>query len=86
MKKWMKLMCLLTLIVTATACSRPEEDILHLGLNAEITGIDTENYVLHVKGVDEMSNGNIIAVFESVQGQAPVCTLCRKHVGWEEKQ
>ncbi|MBQ8734239.1 MAG: hypothetical protein IJY76_07145 [Anaerotignum sp.] len=55
MKKWMKLMCLLTLIATSTACSKPEEDILHLGLNAEITEIDAENYALHVKGADEDS-------------------------------
>ena len=55
MKKWMKLMCLLTLIATSTACSKSEEDILHLGLNAEITEIDAENYALHVKGADEDS-------------------------------
>lgn len=55
MKKWKIIMCLLILIVTATACSKPEEDILHLGLNAEITEIDAKNYVLHVKDVDEDS-------------------------------
>ena len=45
------LFCLLGLI----ACQR-EEDVLHLGLNAEIIEIDIENHLLYVKGVDENSN------------------------------
>lgn len=74
MKKWMKLMCLLTLITTSTACSKPEEDILHLGLNAEITEIDAKNYTLHVKGVDEDSEavfgGNsVLDCSEAVESQ-----------------
>jgi len=51
MKKF-SLVVLLLLLVVITGCGAKEE-VLHLGLNAEVISVDTENSVLYVKDIDE---------------------------------
>jgi len=51
MKKLILLALLLLLVVT-TGC-RAKEEVLHLGLNAEVISVDADNSVLYVKDIDE---------------------------------
>ena len=51
MKKFTILIMLLAMVLTA-GCGAKEE-VLHLGLNAEVISIDAENDLLYVKDIDE---------------------------------
>lgn len=53
MKKIITALCLLICLLTMISCSHPQKDILHLGVNATITEIDTSNKTITVKGSDE---------------------------------
>lgn len=56
MKRIIALALALLCVLGAIGCRKAEEDVLHLGLNAEIIEIDAENLLLYVKGVDRESD------------------------------
>lgn len=53
MKKINGILCLLLSMVLLSACSFFEKDVLHLGVNAVITEINTENQTITVKDADQ---------------------------------
>ena len=49
MKKIIALVLAIACILTISACNQKEnEDILHLGINAEIVEIDTDNHIVYI--------------------------------------
>ncbi len=48
MKKVISLLCILVLAIGLAGCGKDTEDVLHLGLNAEIVEIDTANQIIYV--------------------------------------
>ena len=49
MKKIIELVLAIACILTISACNQKEnEDILHLGINAEIVEIDTDNQIVYI--------------------------------------
>lgn len=55
MKKWMIAVFSVTCLLCLASCSG-QEDVLHMGLNAEILAIDVENTVLEIRGLDQDSH------------------------------
>ena len=53
MKKNIALLSLLICLLVLVSCGTSKEDILHLGINAVITGIDTTDKTITVKDSDE---------------------------------
>lgn len=48
MKKVISLLCTLVLVIGLAGCGKDAEDVLHLGLNAEIVEIDTAKQIIYV--------------------------------------
>lgn len=48
MKKVISLICILVLAIGLTGCGKDTEDVLHLGLNAEIVEIDTAKQIVYI--------------------------------------
>lgn len=48
MKKVISLLCTLVLVIGLTGCGKDTEDVLHLGLNAEIVEIDTAKQIVYI--------------------------------------
>ena len=48
----LSIIIVLAMILSLSACSSHSEDILHLGLNAEVVGIDAENMILYIQDAD----------------------------------
>lgn len=48
MKKVISLLCTLVLVIGLAGCGKDTEDVLHLGLNAEIVEIDTAKQIIYV--------------------------------------
>ena len=58
MKKWMLFLVLVFGVLGLAACQGgTDEDVLHLGVNAEILEIGGEGHLLYVKGLDGPENG-----------------------------
>lgn len=53
MKKCIILLSLLICLLTLVSCETSKEDVLHLGINATITEIDTTNKTITVKDSDD---------------------------------
>lgn len=54
MKKWVIAVFLVASLLCLASCSG-KEDVLHMGLNAEILAIDVESTVLEIRGLDQDS-------------------------------
>ena len=48
MKKVISILCTLVLAIGLAGCGKDTEDVLHLGLNAEIVEIDTAKQIIYV--------------------------------------